>query len=401
MTNEKKPFEPPSWVIGLTTGTAVMGITMISPALPLIRADLAVNASAVQFLFTGYLLMLAVSQLIVGPCSDLFGRRPFILAGALMIALGGILTILAEDMTSLIIGRILQGLGAGACISMARAMINDACDRPRAAKKMATVQSVQAIVPIIALMTGGAIVGAFGWVGVMVMICGAGMILSGLLYLKLKETFFDTKPTLDPRAIGIAYLHVLKIPVFLAFAIVSGTQVGMFFAMNGFLPYRYAEIGISTFEFGFWFGLTPVSYFVGNVANRFFVGRLGIERAVLIGCMLGIVSLVSLFITQYMDVRSVWGLVLPCCLFGFSNGLTIANTVIGGIKAAGAYAGTGSGIVGAMQMLAGSFLGSIIILFGGDTNIVLACATILVAGMISMAMAVFIYRTRPDAEPAG
>ena len=47
MTNEKKPIEPPSWVIGLTTGTAVMGITMISPALPLIRADLAVNASAV------------------------------------------------------------------------------------------------------------------------------------------------------------------------------------------------------------------------------------------------------------------------------------------------------------------------------------------------------------------
>lgn len=400
MTDLKTPYAPPSWLIGLSTGTAVMGITLITPALPLIRAEMGVSANAVQFLFTGYLMMLAASQLVVGPFSDLFGRRPFLIAGALMIAFGGMVTILADDITTLTFGRILQGLGAGACISMARAMINDAFERQQAARKMATVQSVQAIVPIIALMTGGAIVGQFGWVGVMWMICGAGLILTVFLPFLLRETFFDTKPTLSPRAVGAAYLHVLKIPLFLGFAIVSGTQVGMFFAMNGFLPYRYAELGISTLEFGFWFGLTPVSYFIGNLANRFFGVGLGIERAVLIGCVLCSLSLILLFATQYFGVTSVLGIVLPCCLFGFSNGLTIANTVIGGIKSAGKYAGTGSGIIGAMQMITGSLLGSVIILLGGDRDIVVACALVLLAGIISMGVAIMIYRHAPTQEAA-
>ena len=392
MTGLKTPYAPPSWIIGLSTGTAVMGITLITPALPLIRAELGVSANAVQFLFTGYLLMLAISQLVIGPFSDLYGRRPFIIAGALMITFGSIITIFADDITTLTLGRILQGLGAGACISMARAMINDAFARQEAAKRMASVQSIQAIVPIIALMTGGAIVTQFGWVGVMWMIFGAGLTLSIFLPILLRETFFDIKASFSIKAVGNAYLHVLKIPLFLWFAIVSGTQVGMFFSMNGFLPYRYAALGVSTLEFGFWFGLTPVSYLLGNLANRLFVVNLGIERAVIIGCSLCSASLIALFATQYFGVTSVLGIALPCCLFGFSNGLTIANTVIGGIKSAGQYAGTGSGVIGALQMITGSLLGSVIILLGGDSNIIMACGVVLLAGMMSMMFAIKIYR---------
>lgn len=370
-----------------------MGITLITPALPEIGAYMAVDANAVQFLFTGFLLMLAVSQLIVGPCSDLFGRRPFILAGAFMIALGGVFTIIAEDITTLAIGRIIQGMGAGACISMARAMINDAFERQQAARKMATVQSIQAIVPIIALMTGGAVVSQFGWVGVMWMITIAGIMLSVLLPFKMRETFTDFKSKLNLNTIAKAYGHVLKIPLFLGFMMVSSLQVGMFFALNAFLPYRYAELGVSSLEFGVWFGLTPVFYFLGNLANRFFMVNLGIERAAYIGCVLCVMSILALFTTQYIGVSSALGLALPCCLFGFSNGLTIANTVIGGIKSAGQYAGTGSGIIGAFQMITGSFLGSIIIFFGGENNIILACSVMVVAGLLSAFIARMIYRS--------
>lgn len=400
MTSLKTPYAPPSWLIGLSTGTAVMGITLITPALPLISAEMEVGANTVQFLFTSYLIMLAASQLVVGPFSDLIGRRPFILAGALLIAIGGGFTILADNITTLTAGRVIQGLGAGACISMARAMINDSFDRQQAARKMASVQSIQAIVPIIALMSGGAIVVQFGWVGVMWMIFCAGVILTVLLPLLLRETFFDTKPTLNLKAIGTAYLHVLKIPVFLGFTVISSTQVGMFFAMNAFLPYRYAELGISPLEFGFWFGLTPVAYLLGNLANRYFFVNLGIERAVLIGCVLCCFSLILLFASQYIGITSVLGLALPCSLFGFSNGLTIANTVIGGIKSAGQYAGTGSGIIGALQMITGSLLGIIIILLGGDSNIVLACTVVLLSGILSMIVAVMVYRINSNAETA-
>ncbi len=88
------------------------------------------------------------------------------------------------------------------------------------------------------------------------------------------------------------------------------------------------------------------------------------------------------------------GIALPCCLFGFSNGLTVANSVIGGIKAAGNYAGTGSGLIGAMQMMSGSLLGIFVVWLGGDVKIILACSIVLIVALISWLAAVFLYQTR-------
>ena len=398
MTDPKASYSPPTLLIGLSTGASVLGITLITPALPFISADFDVSANVAQFLFTGYLLMLAISQLVVGPCSDLFGRRPFILLGAIMIACGGLLGMLAKDITALIIARILQGFGAGACISMARAMINDAFNRQDAARKMASVQSIQAVIPIVGLMSGGALIAQFGWISVMWVMCIAGILLTLLLFFFLKETFFDIKPKLHVSAIVAAYTHVLSVRIFLAFAFVSSTQVGMFFAMNSFLPYRYTELGVSSLEFGFWFGLTPVSYLIGNLVNRFYLIKFGIERAIMIGCSLCALSLLSLFVTQSLGMTHVLALALPCCMFGFSNGLTVANSVIGGIKSVGKNAGTGSGLIGASQMLIGSLLGGIIIFLGGDQNISLACGIILGAGLASVLVALPIYMQRNQQE---
>lgn len=315
-----------------------------------------------------------------------------------MIACGGLLGMLAKDITALIIARILQGFGAGACISMARAMINDAFNRQDAARKMASVQSIQAVIPIVGLMSGGALIAQFGWISVMWVMCIAGILLTLLLLFFLKETFFDIRPKLNVSAIVAAYTHVLRVRIFLAFAFVSSTQVGMFFAMNSFLPYRYTELGVSSLEFGFWFGLTPVSYLIGNLVNRFYLIKFGIERAIMIGCSLCALSLLSLFVTQSLGMTHVLALALPCCMFGFSNGLTVANCVIGGIKSVGKNAGTGSGLIGASQMLIGSLLGGIIIFLGGDQNISLACGVILGAGLASVLVALPIYMQRNQQE---
>ena len=98
MTAPNASYSPPTLLIGLSTGASVLGITLITPALPFISDDFDVSANVAQFLFTGYLLMLALSQLVIGPCSDLFGRRPFILLGPIMIACGGLLGVLSDKL---------------------------------------------------------------------------------------------------------------------------------------------------------------------------------------------------------------------------------------------------------------------------------------------------------------
>ena len=102
-----------------------MGITLIAPALPEIVSDLNVAPEKVQQLLTFYLTLLVVGQLVIGPLSDVFGRRIFFIAGAFLIGVSGFLATLTTQIELLIILRSVQGLGAAACISMGRTMIKD------------------------------------------------------------------------------------------------------------------------------------------------------------------------------------------------------------------------------------------------------------------------------------
>ena len=166
----------PLWLIALGTGSAVMGITLITPALPIVGEELEVSAEKVQQLLTIYLFFLAVGQLIVGPLSDVFGRRFFFVIGSLLIGLAGTFAIFAKNIDLLIFYRAIQGLGAAACLSMGRTIINDFFDKVNASKAMATVQTIQAIVPMMSLSCGGALVFYTGWQGVMFLISIAGVI---------------------------------------------------------------------------------------------------------------------------------------------------------------------------------------------------------------------------------
>ena len=154
---------PPIWFISLTIASGVAGMTLISPALPLVMADMGSSSAAVQMLLTAYLVALAAGQLVYGTVSDCLGRRPILLFGALIYSLGGFIAIFAESIEALTLYRILQGLGAAACLSMGRAIIIDCFDHQDAARSMATAQTIMAIVPVLALTLGGLLTEWGGW----------------------------------------------------------------------------------------------------------------------------------------------------------------------------------------------------------------------------------------------
>lgn len=388
--SEKLSF--PLWVIALATGSAVMGITIITPALPLIGDDLGASADAVQLLLTFYLLMLAFGQLVIGPLSDAIGRRPFFTAGAVLIALSGLSGLFASDITVLTAIRIIQGLGAAACMSMGRAMINDFFPKKDAQKAMASVQTIQAIVPMLALSIGGLIVASFGWKGVMGIILLAGiMLVFGALFL-LPETHLSPTRSIKIQAVMASYKAVLTNPTYVAFMSLCALQTGAFFALNSFIAYWYQMIGIGSLQFGFYFAMTPLGYFCGNLFNRAYMVKRGIEKAAFIGCLLSLSSMVILAMTQLMGITSPLGLALPCMLFGFSNGLTVANSAIGGISAAGKYAGTGSGVIGAATMALGGITGTIFVSLGADSSVIIGIIGLFVMVMAALLNAGFLYR---------
>ena len=380
----------PLWLIALGTGSAVMGITLITPALPVISQELQIAPERVQLLLTAYLAMLAFGQLIYGPLSDVFGRRLFFRLGSFMIALGGLLALLVTDITILIICRILQGLGAAACISMGRTMLNDFFSKEDAAKAMATVQTIQAIVPMLSLSFGGTIVFIFGWQGVMGLIMAAGCILFLGSVLIMPETNPPSGKSLQLATVMSGYKQVLTNPLFLGFMCISAFQVGAFFTMNAFIPYAYEAMGVSAMAFGFYFALTPVGYMLGNLFNRLYMVKKGIEIAALTGCVMSMSSMMFLILVQFSGTSEPLALALPSMLFGFSNGLTIANATIGGIGAARPQAGTASGLIGACTMFLGGVGGAVVIALGAAENVQIGFISLLLMVMISLICAVSI-----------
>lgn len=369
-----------------------MGISLITPALPVISEELNAFPDSVQLLLTFYLAMLAIGQLIIGPLSDVYGRRVFFRLGAFFIALGGFLSLFFTDITLLILCRSLQGLGAAACISMGRAMLNDHFSKDEASKAMATVQTIQAVVPMLALSFGGTIVFLAGWQGVMALIMGAGVILFFGSLLFMPETHPSTGERLNFVKVKNSYHAVLTNVLFLNFMCVSAMQVGAFFTLNAFIPYAYKEIGVSTIAFGFYFAMTPLGYMVGNLFNRLYMVKRGIEFTALVGCALSILSIAFIIFMQMTGDQNPWVLALPCALFGFSNGLTVANATIGGINAARAQAGTASGLIGAFTMMVGGLGGAVVVALGAADAALIGFASLMVMVFLSLSSALVIYR---------
>ncbi len=385
---------PPVWFLALCSGVSVVGLTILTPALPLITTELGVSTSAVQQLLTIYLVALAIGQLLFGSVSDRFGRRPVLLFGAFMYTAGSIAAFFSADIVVLGILRALQGLGAAACTAMSRAMVNDMFERDEAARQLSTIAIALAVAPALSLAFGGLIAQSAGWQGSMALLSAAGLLVCILAFHHAHETHTHRGAALGFKSILGIYHKILSNRVFVCWTLASGMQVGMFFSLNGFLAYQYQRNGYSLAEFGLWFSLTPISYIVGNSFNkRWFVAR-GIERAALIGCILSLIAVIILLLTQLAGLTHALSLALPCMLLGFSNGIVVANSMAGAIDASGAHVGTGTGIVGAWQMAAGGIAGAVIIALGGAQHFVIAGVAIIIMAVISVLSMLYVYRRK-------
>ncbi|MBX2839751.1 MAG: multidrug effflux MFS transporter [Gammaproteobacteria bacterium] len=375
----------------------MVGLTVLTPALPLIKDELGASSSAVQQLLTAYMIAMAAGQLIYGPVSDRVGRRPILLLGALLFTVGGVLAVFIHDIFWMTLLRMAQGLGAAACMAMSRAMVNDAFTRDDAARHMSLISTLLAVAPALSIAFGGVLAESTGWQGIMILLSIIGIVMLSLAYYFAYETNFQKLQTLNLTTVLSAYSQVLSNRIFLCWTMAGGLQIGMFFSLNAFLAYQYQRHGYSLAEFGYWFSLTPLFYLIGNVCNRRWFVAKGLERAALIGVILSLLSSVSLYVTQAMGYTHALSLALPCCLFGFGNGITVANVTMGALDAAGKHAGTGSGIVGSWQMASGGIAGALIVALGGDEIFSIAAGGLVVMSLLSVMCMYIVFNNRKKA----
>ena len=333
-----------------------------------------------------------LGQLIFGTLSDIYGRKPILLLGGFLFAAASSVSIIAPDMMSLLFLRTLQGLGAAACMSMARVIITDSFKKAEAAEKLSLMTAIMVIFPLISLILGGFIAETIGWIGVMYIFVLFGLIILTFSLLQIAETNVDKVTSLRINQIYLSYVTVLKNSKFLNLMLISSIQVGVFFSSFGFMPYEFGRLGISPLEFGFWLSFTGVGYFFGNILNRHYAAILGIEKLIVVGSALSAISYLSMLFMHLNNFLNPLYISLPIVFFGIGNGFTVANCIIGAISTTGKYSGTATGIAGALQMSSGGIIGAFIIFMGGANSFFICLVIINCLCLVAFFASVFNYR---------
>ena len=355
-------------LLAVIVAVPVIGMTIISPALTLIKDDLNISFSDTQLVLTLYFIFLALGQILSGPFSDKYGRKPILILGASIYSISAFAASFSSNIEILLILRCIQGFGAAACLSVGRTILSDCFEISEAAKQMSKMTAIMAIIPISCFIFGGFLAEFLGWRTNLIALGIISLTLIILMSLILQETLINKAKSVSFKNVFLVYKGLVKNIYFNFFTITTAMQTSMFFAMNGFMPYEFERKGVSISEFGIWFSLTSVGYILGNIINSKLTPKVGLEKMCFVGTVCSFCTVFIFFLNNNLGENGSLTLSLICVLFGCSNGFAVANSMTGAINSSKLNKGAASGLMGAFQVGSGGLAGFLIIFFGGAEN---------------------------------
>lgn len=381
---------PPAWILVALTSIGPFSLQILLPSLPGLAVRFAVPPGTAQLALTVYLVGVAVGQLLYGPLSDRFGRRPFALAGLALFLLASTGAAAAGSIGWLIAGRMLQAVGACSGMVLARAMIRDCYPRDRAASVMAYVFMGMTVAPMIAPAIGGLIDQALGWRAIFALTAVVGAVLLAAVAARLPETL--AAPQRLPGIAGFlrANLALVRRPAFAVFAGSFATSSGVFFAFLAGAPFVVVNgLGLPPTAYGVAFIVISLAYAGGNFVTARLAQRFGVARLLLAGTAVtflgAALSLASVLVLP-LSLAVVFG---PAMLMALGNGVAQANAMAGAVSVRPKLAGTASGLSGAIQMAFGAVMTVLVGMTETGTGVAtaacmlasaLACQALLLAG---------------------
>ena len=365
------------------TMTGTVALHIFVPALASAAADLGSTPGTAQLTITLYLVGLAGGQLIYGPLSDRFGRRPVLIGGLVLYLMGLLLAIPAQNIGTLVFARILQSLGACGSLVIGRAMVRDVSTSTDAARKLALLTMAMTLTPALAPAIGGLVNQHFGWRAVFVVLAALVAFLGALVVFTLPETNRHKVALPGLGAIAGSYLRLMRIPAFRAYVVAgacAGTSIYAFLAVAPFLLVE--RLGRSSQEVGLDCLIVVFGMVAGSVLASRLAGRVRIARAARSGnliCLLAALALLAIDRSGFLNVAS---LILPLFLYAVGIGLLGPNAVAGLMNVDPHAAGAASSLYGFMQMTFGACF-TLAVASWHDASATPVAVTLLAASLIA------------------
>lgn len=335
---------------------------MYLASLPILKTVFATDTARVQLTLSVFLAGFALGQLVYGPLSDRFGRRPVLAAGLGLYLAASIACTLAWSIEALIAARLVQAVGACAGPVLGRAVVRDVHGPTRAATVLSYMASAMALAPAIGPILGGYVTVALGWQANFVIMAAAGLALLAALALMLDETnrWRDPSATAPGRLLA-NYLGLLHSRVFVGYALTMALSYCAIFAFISGSSFVLIEVlGVGTEWFGYGFAAAVLGYMAGTLLAGRLTARLGIDRLILAGAVIGAAAAGVMAAAAWLGWASLATVVGPMAVAMVGIGLVMPNATAGAIAPFPRMAGTASALMGFMQMGLAAVLGGAI-----------------------------------------
>jgi DHA1 family bicyclomycin/chloramphenicol resistance-like MFS transporter len=338
-----------------------------------------------------YLMATAVLQLLVGPLSDRYGRRPVLLTTTALFGVATLGAIYAPTVEVFLAFRMAQAVIASGLV-LSRAVIRDMVGPEDAASLIGYVTMGMALVPMVGPALGGLLDESFGWRASFWLLLACAIGLFALIWADLGETARHRSASFREQV--AEYPELLTARRFWGYVAASACASGVFFAFLGGAPYLGSEVfGLSPATLGLYFGAPAIGYVIGNFVSGRYSRRIGINRMILTGSLItsaGMALSILLFALGLTHPLSFFGLVTTV---GLGNGMIIPNAIAGTLSVRPHLAGTASGLGGAIMIGGGaamSVLAGILLPMGTGPYPLLAL--MLVASLASTAAVIYVIR---------
>lgn len=374
-------------MLGALSAFGPLTIDMYLPAFPAMAEHLQTPASTIQLSLTACLLGLAVGQMIVGPLSDIHGRRKPLIIALAVYALASILCAFAPSIWLLVLLRFVQGAAGAAGMVISRACVRDRYSGSEMTKIFSLLVLIMGVAPIFAPILGGFLLQYVSWRGIFVTLSVLGIVMFLFIAWRLPETLAEeNRSTGGFNETMTIFKRLLKDRLFMSYALIVGLASGGMFAYISGSPFVLQDIfQVSPQMYSIIFGVNALGLIIASQVTGRFAGRIPEVRFLFIGLLLLVSGGVVLSVVILLEaglIPLLVALFLTVSSIGFINpsGVSLA------MKSQGSHAGSASALLGLVQFSIGGVMAPLVGIGGGASALPMGLIILL-----SSAAALFLY----------
>ncbi|QIM52490.1 multidrug effflux MFS transporter [Hydrogenophaga crocea] len=340
-------------VLTLLLGIQPVTTDLYLPALPTLTAGFGAAVAQAQLTLTALLLAFGTSQLVWGPLSDRFGRKPVLIAGMGLFVVAAVGAASSTSMGQLIAWRIVQGVGMGAAVMCARAVVRDLYAPAEGARVMSKGLTGLGVIACCSAPLGGLLSDLFGWRVALLAVAAFGAATLALLVWRFHETVPQRNPqALQPARLLHTWLQIARHPTFLTWTVLAtGSYAGLFTFLASSSFVLIGVLGLSKTQYGVMMFTMSLSYIVGTFICRRLLPRLGVRRTVATAAVVTLTGGTLMGVLPLLGVQTLWSVVLPFYLFMLGHGVHQPCGQSGAVAPFPQAAGAASALAGFIMMV--------------------------------------------------